>query len=129
MSQPSSSDLPEQLVKAVKGAGNSVFAIGVFNLIATTLLYLFSGSDNLSYLVLVLVGNAVLSIILINFGNNIKGDDLEDLEWSKKKVTDTITFVWVAIILFLFLGAFPGVFTILALFDLYKAKKQINNNI
>lgn len=62
----------EALAKAVKNAGNSVFAIGVFNLVANTLLYAFTDSSDISYLILVIGGNAILSIVMIILGSKIK---------------------------------------------------------
>jgi metal-dependent amidase/aminoacylase/carboxypeptidase family protein len=115
----------EEVAKAVKNAGNSVFAIGIFNLVATTLLYLLSGSDDFAYLSLVITGNAVLSIIMIVLGNKIKKDTQEDMEVTLKKIKNATTYTWIMTILTLLLGAFPGVFTILALFDLSKAKKKV----
>lgn len=129
MSNNKSQSPKEEVAKAVKNAGNSVFAIGIFNLVATTLLYLFSGSDDIGYLVLVITGNAVLSIIMIILGNKIKKDRQEDLEITLKKIKNATTYTWIMTILTLLLGAFPGVFTILALFDLGKAKKRVNSSI
>lgn len=129
MSNNQSQSPKEEVAKAVKNAGNSVFAIGIFNLVATTLLYLFSGSDDIGYLVLVITGNAVLSIIMIILGNKIKKDRQEDLEVTLKKIKNATTYTWIMIVLCLFLGAFPGIFTVLALFDLSKAKKKVQNNI
>lgn len=119
----------EEVAKVVKNAGNSVFAIGIFNLIANTLLYVFSGSSDISYLILVIGGNAILSIIMIILGNKIKKDTLEDLNITLKKVNNANTYTWIMTILCLFLGAFAGVFVILALFDLGKAKKKIKSSL
>ena len=115
----------EALAKSVKDAGNSVFAIGMFNLVATTLLYAFSGNGDIAYLALVIIGNGILSIIMITLGNKIKRDALEDLEGTFQKVKNASTYTWVMAVLCLFLGAFPGIFTILALFDLTRAKKKL----
>lgn len=115
----------EALAKSVKDAGNSVFAIGMFNLVATTLLYAFSGNGDIAYLALVIIGNGILSIIMITLGNKIKRDTLEDLEGTFQKVKNASTYTWVMAVLCLFLGAFPGIFTILALFDLTRAKKKL----
>lgn len=128
MEKDKTSNSSENLTKAVKNAGNSVFAIGVFNLIATTLLYIFTGSNDIAYLALVITGNAILSIIMIVIGSKIKKDSLQDLNITLKKLTNAITYTWIMTILCIFLGAFPGIFTILALFDLYKAKKQVKLN-
>lgn len=119
----------EEVSKAVSRAGNSVFAIGVFNLVFTTLLYLFTGFDDVIYLGSVIIGNAVLSIIMIILGNKVKKDTQEDLEITLQKLKNANTYTWVMVVLCLLIGAFPGVFGILALFDLGKAKKKLESII
>lgn len=123
--------VPEELRKAVKNAGESVFALGIFSLIVTPIIYIFSLSeeDDLTSLIIIILITTIVYAFLIRFGNKIRKDNLEDLDITLKNVSNTIIYSIVVFIFFILSGGWLGIFGIIMLIQLFKAKKLLKANI
>jgi len=123
--------LPEDLKKAVKSAGDSVFALGIFSLILSPIIYIISFSETedwTSCIITILITTAVYAV-LINFGNKIRKDNLEDLNITLKNISNTLLYFIVVSIFFILAGGWLGIWGIIALIQLFKAKKLLKANI
>lgn len=123
--------LPEDLKKAVKGAGDSVFALGIFSLILSPIIYIlsFSETDDWTSFIIIILITTVVYVVLINFGNKIRQDNLEDLNITLKNISNTLIYFIVVSIFFILSGGWLGIWGIIALIQLFKAKKLLKANI
>lgn len=119
--------LPEELKKAVKSAGDSVFAIGILSLIITPIIYILSltEEEDFASLIIIILVTSIVYAIFIHFGNKIRKDDLEDLNITLKNVSNTIIYSIVVFIFFILSGGWLGIFAIIMLIQLFKAKKLL----
>ncbi len=123
--------LPEDLKKAVKNAGNSAYSLGLFSLIISPLIYIvyFTAEDNLTFLIITILITTVIYAFLISFGDKIKNDSLEDLNITLRNVSNTIIYSIVVFVFFILSGGWLGIFGIIMLIQLFKAKKLLKANI
>lgn len=123
--------IPEALRKAVKNAGDSVFALGIFSLIVTPIIYILSLSEeeNFTSLIIIILVTTIVYVIFINFGNKIRKDNLEDFNITLKNVSNTLIYSIVVFIFFILSGGWLGIFGIIMLIQLFKAKKLLKANI
>jgi hypothetical protein len=124
--------LPEELLKSVRNAGNSVQAIGIASLVFSIIVGFydyFNGSYDETVLIIVIALASLLYGLLINWGSKLKKDNYENLEDTYKRVKTVIIFTILFIVLSLFLKSYPGLFVLFMLVDLFKAKKKIKNSL
>ncbi len=121
-------ELPDELISSIRRAGTSMFSLGLFSLIITTLATIFYSKPPLETLITILILNFIISAVFIINGNRIKYDILTDLYALNKRFTGLIVFTFVVFI-FLVGSIVPGIFAIVMLLDLFKAKKQIKENL
>jgi hypothetical protein len=122
----------EELRKVVKSAGDSVFAVGIFNLVVEIFLSFFNYSEGLLDEVGLILGLIFVSVIyglLIKWGKKLKDDNLEDPISTKKKVGQLIIYTFVIIGIGLLSGSLPGIIVIILLFYLFKANKRLKTYI
>ena len=123
--------LPEDLKKAVKSAGESVFALGIFSLILSPIIYIlsFSETEDWTSCIITILITTVVYAVLINFGDKIRNDNLEDLNITLRKISNTLIYFIVVSIFFILSGGWLGIWGIIALIQLFKAKKLLKANI
>lgn len=123
--------IPEELRKAVKNAGDSVFALGIFSLIVTPIIYILSLSEEEDFtsLIIIILITTIVYAFFIRFGNKIRKDNLKDLDITLKNVSNTIIYSIIVFIFFILSGGWLGIFGIIMLIQLFKAKKLLKANI